>query len=89
MNPDFGQVEVDPSVINLTAFETRYQERRPFFVEGGDLFRIGEGSTGGSTDGLLSCSTPAASDDPRRAQSLRRVCSPMGPPPRQSWAPQR
>jgi hypothetical protein len=49
VNPDFGQVEVDPSVINLTAFETRYQERRPFFVEGGDLFRIGEGSTGGST----------------------------------------
>ena len=49
VNPDFGQVEVDPSVINLTAFETRYQERRPFFVEGGDLFQIGEGSTGGST----------------------------------------
>jgi hypothetical protein len=34
VNPDFGQVEVDPSVINLTAFETRYEERRPFFVEG-------------------------------------------------------
>ena len=41
-NPDFGQVELDPSVINLTAFETRYQERRPFFVEGADIFDFGE-----------------------------------------------
>ena len=49
VNPDFGQVEVDPSVINLTAFETRFQERRPFFVEGGDIFRFGEGGPGGST----------------------------------------
>ena len=49
VNPDFGQVEVDPSVINLTAFETRFEERRPFFVEGGDIFRFGEGGTGGST----------------------------------------
>lgn len=49
VNPDFGQVEVDPSVINLTAFETRFQERRPFFVEGGDIFQIGEGGPGGST----------------------------------------
>ncbi len=49
VNPDFGQVEVDPAVINLTAFETRYQERRPFFVEGGDLFSFQEGGTAGST----------------------------------------
>ena len=49
VNPDFGQVEVDPSVINLTAFETRFEERRPFFVEGGDIFRIGEGGPAGST----------------------------------------
>jgi hypothetical protein len=48
VNPDFGQVELDPSVINLTAFETRFQERRPFFVEGGDIFRIGEGGPAGS-----------------------------------------
>jgi len=34
INPDFGQVEADPAVVNLTAFETFYQERRPFFVEG-------------------------------------------------------
>jgi len=34
MNPDFGQVEADPSVVNLTAFETFYDEKRPFFMEG-------------------------------------------------------
>lgn len=38
VNPDFGQVEADPSVVNLTAFETFYQERRPFFVEGTGIF---------------------------------------------------
>jgi hypothetical protein len=43
VNPDFGQVEVDPAVINLTAFETRFQERRPFFVEGAEIFDFGEG----------------------------------------------
>ena len=47
-NPDFGQVELDPSVINLTAFETRYQERRPFFVEGADIFDFGERGPMGS-----------------------------------------
>lgn len=39
INPDFGQVEVDPAVINLTAFETYYQEKRPFFIEGNTIFR--------------------------------------------------
>jgi hypothetical protein len=45
-NPDFGQVEVDPAIINLTAFETRFEERRPFFVEGANSFRFG-GTVGG------------------------------------------
>ena len=39
INPDFGQVEADPSVLNLTAFETFYEEKRPFFSEGSDFFR--------------------------------------------------
>jgi hypothetical protein len=39
VNPDFGQVEADPAVVNLTAFETYFPERRPFFVEGSALFR--------------------------------------------------
>lgn len=38
VNPDFGQVESDPSVMNLTAFETFYEEKRPFFLEGSTIF---------------------------------------------------
>ena len=38
-NPDFGQVEADPSVLNLSAFETRLQEKRPFFVQGASFFK--------------------------------------------------
>jgi hypothetical protein len=38
INPDFGQVEADPSELNLGAFETFFIERRPFFVEGKGLF---------------------------------------------------
>ena len=37
VNPDFGQVEADPAEVNLSAFETFFDERRPFFVEGSDL----------------------------------------------------
>ncbi len=40
-NPDFGQVEADPAVVNLTAFESFFPERRPFFVEGTNLFEFG------------------------------------------------
>jgi hypothetical protein len=38
VNPDFGQVEADPSVLNLTSYETFYQEKRPFFLEGNEVF---------------------------------------------------
>jgi len=41
INPDFGQVEVDPAVVNLSAFETSFAEKRPFFVEGSGLFGFG------------------------------------------------
>jgi len=37
VNPDFGQVESDPAIVNLTAFENVFEERRPFFVEGNEL----------------------------------------------------
>lgn len=40
INPDFGQVESDPAELNLTAFETFFQERRPFFIEGVQIFRF-------------------------------------------------
>ncbi|HEX4936513.1 MAG TPA: DUF5916 domain-containing protein, partial [Gemmatimonadaceae bacterium] len=41
VNPDFGQVEVDPAILNLSAFEVRFEERRPFFQEGVGLFKCG------------------------------------------------
>ena len=47
-NPDFGQVEVDPAVVNLSAFETFYDEKRPFFIEGSDVFsRFGRNGASG------------------------------------------
>ena len=41
INPDFGQVEVDPATVNLSAFETFFEEKRPFFVAGSGLFNFG------------------------------------------------
>jgi hypothetical protein len=38
INPDFGQVEADPAVLNLSSFETFFGERRPFFLEGTGIF---------------------------------------------------
>jgi hypothetical protein len=43
INPDFGQVEVDPAVLNLSQFETFFPEKRPFFTEGAQMFRFGSG----------------------------------------------
>ncbi|MBA4144605.1 MAG: hypothetical protein C0523_02485 [Cytophaga sp.] len=40
VNPDFGQVEADPSQVNLTAFELFFQERRPFFIEGNNTLNF-------------------------------------------------
>jgi len=40
VNPDFGQVEADPAVLNLSAFETFFPEHRPFFLEGNGLFQF-------------------------------------------------
>jgi hypothetical protein len=50
LNPDFGQVEADPSEVNLSSFESFFQEKRPFFVEGKNIFSfqlaLGDGSLG-------------------------------------------
>ena len=43
INPDFGQVEIDPAVINLSDVETFYEEKRPFFIEGSSIFNFGYG----------------------------------------------
>ncbi len=50
INPDFGQVEADPSVVNLTAFETFFYEKRPFFIEGNNILDLplAPAITGGS-----------------------------------------
>ena len=53
VNPDFGQVEADPAVVNLSAFETFYQERRPFFVEGSGNLRFDLDCNDGSCTGLF------------------------------------
>lgn len=45
INPDFGQVEVDPAVINLTASESYFNEKRPFFIEGANTFEFGFGGS--------------------------------------------
>ena len=55
INPDFGQVEADPAQVNLTAFETFFPERRPFFVEGSNIFtfRFSEGDGDMASEGLF------------------------------------
>jgi hypothetical protein len=53
INPDFGQVEADAAVVNLTAFETFFPEKRPFFQEGVDIFNFGIGLGDGDQEQLF------------------------------------
>jgi hypothetical protein len=55
INPDFGQVEADPSEVNLTAFETFFEEKRPFFIEGQSIleYRLAGGDSPFSNDRLF------------------------------------
>lgn len=53
VNPDFGQVEADPGVLNLSAFEQFFPERRPFFVEGVGIFRFELNCNNGACNGLF------------------------------------
>ena len=55
INPDFGQVEADPSVVNLSAYETFFTEKRPFFIEGNNItnFGLGIGDGGVGNDNLF------------------------------------
>jgi hypothetical protein len=70
LNPDFGQVEVDPAVINLSAAESYYSEKRPLFLEGAPIFRFGEG---GASDRI-----GADWSDPQFFYSRRIGRSPQG-----------
>ena len=56
INPDFGQVEIDPAVINLSDVETFFSEKRPFFVEGSSIFEFGYG--GSRSNWSFNFSTP-------------------------------
>jgi len=47
LNPDFGTVESDDVVVNLGAFETFFEEKRPFFLEGQDVFSTSPRDGGG------------------------------------------
>ncbi len=58
VNPDFGQVEVDPAVMNLSAFETYYSERRPFFIEGSNIFDA-FGMGGATSNANLNWNSPS------------------------------
>jgi hypothetical protein len=74
VNPDFGQVEADPSVVNLSGFETFFPERRPFFIEGAEIFRpafpafpamfhsrrVGRAPQGGAPDAAVYADAPDA-----------------------------
>lgn len=55
LNPDFGQVEADPSEVNLSAYETFFEEKRPFFIEGRNIsnFSLGIGDGGLGNDNLF------------------------------------
>lgn len=72
VNPDFGQVEADPSEVNLTAFESFFREKRPFFTEGVDIFdaqgpnlfysrRIGGPPSAGAPTDAVHADVPEAS----------------------------
>ncbi len=77
INPDFGQVEADPAIINLTAFEQFFEERRPFFVEDAKIFdftlsggrnrlyysrRLGRAPRGGPPSGTQFTDVPLATN---------------------------
>ena len=53
LNPDFGQVEADPAVVNLSGFETFFSERRPFFLEGSGMFTFDVDCNDGQCSGMF------------------------------------
>ncbi len=78
VNPDFGQVEVDPAVINLSAAESYYSEKRPFFIEGANIFSFGYGGSNRNIGANWS--------SPRFFYSRRIGRSPQGSVTREGYA---
>ena len=76
INPDFGQVEADPAEVNLTVFETIFDERRPFFIEGNSVLEAG------TSNYYYSRRIGARPRDPRRAttSTIRTPARSSAPP---------
>ncbi|PYP81810.1 MAG: hypothetical protein DMD35_00165 [Gemmatimonadetes bacterium] len=80
INPDFGQVESDPAVLNLTAYESFFDERRPFFVAGQGLFKYSINCSAVNCNGenlfysrRIGRTPTTADDDPRRRKAHRPI----------------
>jgi hypothetical protein len=69
VNPDFGQVEVDPAVVNLSAFEISFPEKRPFFTEGANVFAFGRLRVGPTFNGQQFFYTRRIGRPPQRSVS--------------------
>jgi hypothetical protein len=74
---------VDPAVINLTAFETRFQEQRPFFIEGADITSM-FGEPGGRE---RSCTRAASGRSPHGIRAVGSRVRPVAEHGPRSWAP--
>ena len=66
INPDFGQVEVDPAVVNLSAYETFFPEQRPFFIAGSGIFNFGEMRSNNRSNGYDLYYTRRIGHEPQR-----------------------
>ena len=84
VNPDFGQVEADPSVLNLSAFEQFFGERRPFFLEGTGILRFDQDCNDGSCTGLFysrrigrNPQLGFLSSDPNAVPTSSTICRPF------------
>ena len=75
VNPDFGQVEADPAVVNLSAFEIFFPERRPFFLENADAFNFGKTRTFNDNDAPRFFYTRRIGRPPQRVPSGRDVAA--------------
>lgn len=73
VNPDFGQVEADPAVVNLSAFEIFFPERRPFFLENAVGFAFGKTRTFNDNDTPIFFYTQRIGRPPQRTPSGRDV----------------
>ena len=85
INPDFGQVEADPAVLNLSAYESFFDERRPFFVAGRGLFRFDVNCSAGELQRRRTSTTAVASDE--RRSSRASTATPFRCSRRRSSAP--